>query len=259
MRAWIFAACWAVGALGGFAQSDTTFRFQPIAPMSIASKIIPSPQISIITPNIVAPKLNNYTPPEPLKLDYKFSQLSDSLKSTPELSVKPQVYRAANEFDFRGNPFSRNWSAGGEVLRLDQNLSLIGSGSYTAYPALGNIGTGSLGLQAKPIDRLTLGVGANVVKYHMGRSAWNDFGLYVNGSYQLTDALSVNAFGQYYFDQRYHSVGGMGYMQNAVYGGTLGYKFSDSFSLAVGAQRYYDAYTHTWRTVPIVEIGRAHV
>lgn len=252
MRAWIFAACWAVGALGGFAQSDTTFRFQSIAPMSIASKIIPSPQISIITPNIVAPKLNNYTPPEPLKLDYKFSQLSDSLKSTPELSVKPQVYRAASEFDFRGNPFSRDWSAGGEVLRLDQNLSLIGSGSYTAYPALGNIGTGSLGLQAKPIDRLTLGVGANVVKYHMGRSAWNDFGLYVNGSYQLTDALSVNAFGQYYFDQRYHSVGGMGLMQNAVYGGTLGYKFSDSFSLAVGAQRYYDAYTHTWRTVPIV-------
>ncbi|MDY4901096.1 MAG: hypothetical protein SO194_09905, partial [Sodaliphilus sp.] len=46
--------------------------------------------------------------------------------------------------------------------------------------------------------------------------------------------------------------GGMGLMQNAVYGGTLGYKFSDSFSLAVGAQRYYDAYTHTWRTVPIV-------
>ena len=106
MRAWIFAACWAVGALGGFAQSDTTFRFQPIVPMSIAPKIIPSPQISIITPNIVAPKLNNYTPPEPLKLDYKFSQLSDSLKSTPELSVKPQVYRAASEFDFRGNPFT---------------------------------------------------------------------------------------------------------------------------------------------------------
>lgn len=104
MRAWIFAACWAVGALGGFAQSDTTFRFQPIVPMSIASKIIPSPQISIITPNIVAPKLNNYTPPEPLKLDYKFSQLSDSLKSTPELSVKPQVYRAASEFDFREIP-----------------------------------------------------------------------------------------------------------------------------------------------------------
>lgn len=107
-RTLIFAIGVMAGALGGFAQSDTTFRFQPIAPKSIASKIIPSPQVSIITPNIVAPKLNNYTPPEPLKLDYKFSQLSDSLKSTPELSVKPQVYRAANEFDFRGNPFSRN-------------------------------------------------------------------------------------------------------------------------------------------------------
>ena len=33
MRAWIFAACLVAGALGGFAQSDTTFRFQPIVPM----------------------------------------------------------------------------------------------------------------------------------------------------------------------------------------------------------------------------------
>ena len=30
MRAWIFAACLVAGALGGFTQSDTTFRFQPI-------------------------------------------------------------------------------------------------------------------------------------------------------------------------------------------------------------------------------------
>ena len=97
MRAWIFAACLAAGALGGFAQSDTTFRFQPIVPMSIASKIIPSPQISIITPNIVAPKLNNYTPPEPLKLDYKFSQLSDSLKCIvpPMSSTSGEIPSAA--------------------------------------------------------------------------------------------------------------------------------------------------------------------
>lgn len=242
-----------VMALGAFAQSDTALRFKLALPSAVKVKAdFLQPQFTIITPNIVAPKLNNYLPPEPLKFDYKFSHLSDTLKTTPELSVVPQVFRQQQRFDFVGNPYGRDWSAGGEVLRLADGLSVMGSGSYTSYPALGNIGTASLGFQASPTERLTLGLGANGVKYHMGRSAWNDFGLYLNGSYQLTERLSVNAFGQYYFNKRFHSVGAMGYMQNAVYGGSVNYKFSDSFSLALGAQRYYDAYTHTWKTVPIV-------
>ncbi len=240
-------------ALGAFAQTDTSMRFKPTLPPSVAMKVVGAyPQFSIMMPNIVSPKLNNYLPPEPLKLSNKLSDLPDSLKTAPELSVKPLVYRSESKFDFRGNPFVHDWSAGGEVLRLADGLSVVGSGSYTALPALGTMGTGSLGFRATPTERFTLGFGASGVKYHMGRSAWNDFGLYLNGSYKLTDRLSVNAFGQYYFDKRFHSVAAMGYMQSAVYGGSLDYQFSDSFSLAVGAQRYYDAYTHTWKTVPIV-------
>lgn len=253
LRRIILVASALVLALGASAQTDTTLRFKMALPASVAMKVAPlRPQFSIIMPNIVAPKLHNYIPPEPLKLDYKVASMADSLKTTPELSVKPQVFRAENQFHFTGNPFASDWSAGGEVLRLADGLSVVGSGSYTALPALGTMGTGSLGFLAAPTDRLTIGMGASGVKYHMGRSAWNDFGLYLNGSYKLTDRLSVNAFGQYYFDKRFHTVAAMGYMQSVVYGGTLDYKFSDSFSMAVGAQRYYDAYTHTWKTVPIV-------
>lgn len=252
-RVAIFVATMAGFALGALAQSDTALRFNPTPiPNVVGADKLLKPQFSIITPNIVAPSLSNYLAPEPLQFDNKLSLLPDSLKATPELSVTPQVYRPENRYNFRGNPFSRDWSAGGELMRIDDNLSLVGSGSYTTYPALGNIGTGSLGLYATPTDRLSIGLGANAVKYHMGRSAWNDYGLYVNGSFKLTDRLSVNAFGQYYFDKRYHSVGAMGYMQSAVYGGSFDYKFSDKFSLALGAQRYYDPYTRTWKTVPIV-------
>lgn len=239
-------------ALSAQGQLDSTLGIKPI-PTAIESRFGSlKPKFSIVAPNIAMPRLNNYVQPEPLKLDYKFSTLSDSLKTAPELSASAQVYPQESKFDFSGNPFSRDWSASGEVLKLSERVSLVGSGSRTTYPALGNIATGSLGFQLMPTGRLTVGMGVSGVKYHMGRSAWNDYGLYVEGAYQLTDRLSVNAFGQYYFNQRYHSVGAMGYMATGVYGGYFDYKFSDKFGLGLGAQRYYDAYTGRWRTVPIV-------
>ena len=240
----------AAGALSASAQSDSLLRIT-FKPPVVESAML-RPQFAAIMPNIVAPSLSNYSPPEPLQIFDRHSMLPDSLKSAPELSIAPQVYPSENEFDFRANPFSRDWSAGGEIVRLAPNLSVVGSGSRTSYPGLGNIATGSIGFQANATDRLTIGLGANAVKYHMGRSAWNDYGFYLQGSYQITDRLSIDAFGQYYFDKRYHSVAGMGLMQSAVYGGSMNYRFSDTFSLALGAQRYYDAYTRTWKTVPIV-------
>ncbi|MDO4510480.1 MAG: hypothetical protein Q4B68_01510 [Bacteroidales bacterium] len=240
------------GALGGFAQSDSAFRFAPEPVKVVGQGSALKPQLSIIAPDIITPKMSNYTPPEPLRLSNKLSLLPDSLKTVPDLSINPQVMPTQTTFDFRGNPFSRDWSAGGEIVRLTPQVSVVGSGSRTSLPALGNIGTATLGFRIMPTDRLTVAMGASGVKYHMGRSAWNDYGLYLNGSYRLSERLSVNAFGQYYFDQRYHSVAGMGYMQSAVYGGSLNYEFSDDFSLAVGAQRYFDPYTRTWKTVPIL-------
>ena len=218
-----------------------------------SSKSLSKPEFSTISPNIVTPTLNNYIPPEPVKLNYKFSDLPDSIKAMPEISTNYVPIHLENTYNFHGNPYSSDWSASGEILKLAPNLSLVGSGSRTSYPALGNMATGSVGLSATFDERLTFGLGLSGVKYHMGRSAWNDYGFYGNASYQLTDRWSLNAFGQYYLEPRYHSMASMGYMQNAVFGGTVGYKFSDSFRLDVGAQRYYDPYSHTWKTLPIVQ------
>ena len=45
----------------------------------------------------------------------------------------------------------------------------------------------------------------------------------------------------------------MPFMAGSSYGGTLGWRASDSFSLDMGARRIYDPYTGTWRTLPIVQ------
>ena len=86
----------------------------------------------------------------------------------------------------------------------------------------------------------------------MGREAWNSYGVWGQASWKLSDVFTLNAFGQYYTNQQFHSVASMPFLQDTRYGGTLVIKMSDHFSLDVGAQRYYDVYTGRWRTVPIV-------
>ena len=102
-------------------------------------------------------------------------------------------------------------------------------------------------------DRFQFTAGATGSKYHFDRNAWNDFGLFGNASFRLNDHLSLNAFGQYYGNQRFHSVAAMPFIGSTSYGGTLGWKASDNFSLDMGARRIYDPYTGQWRTLPVVQ------
>jgi len=74
-----------------------------------------------------------------------------------------------------------------------------------------------------------------------------------HASFRLNERLSLNAFGQYYINQQYHSVAAMPFLGSSSYGGTLGWRASDHFSLDVGARRLYDPYTGRWRTLPVVQ------
>lgn len=232
---------------------------KPGAPEIIVPKIsyqspLTTPVIGTsIHPDVLTPIRNNYYAPEPLKIDSRFRSLADSLGFTSSgMTVRGYYMPARQAYDFRMNPFARDYSVNGEIMRLGEG-TLGGSSSHTTYPALGNVASASLWI-TQPIDeRWQLTAGVTGMKYHMGRDVWNDFGISGRASYSLTDRISLNAFGQYYLNQRYHSIAGMSYMQNSSYGATVGYKFSDKFSLDVGAQRYYDVYAGQWRTIPVVQ------
>lgn len=209
------------------------------------------PKITLTSPNILSPINNNFTPPEPLKTDFKISNMSDSLKTLPEISTNYKPIRLRSGYNFELNPYSNDFSVSGIIAPLGEGL-LLGSSSYTTLPGLGTTGAATLSVMGTIDDRLTLTAGVSGVKYHIDRSAWNDYGITGQASYKLNDRLSLNAFGQYYIDQRYHSMPAMSYLQNANYGSTLGIKVSDKLGLDVGFQRYYDPYSHTWRTLPIL-------
>ena len=240
----------ALAALIGVAQENQGIKLQ-----FDQSKI--SPQFTIPEmPTVITPATNikptfnaNLPSAADLKLDYN-THLTDSLAIyQQDWNFSPAPLP---RFRYDTNPYSRDWSSGGVITRVG-NAYLTGAGSHTTYPGMGNMASASVAFTMPMGDRFQFTAGVTGSKYHFDRSAWNDYGVFGNASFRLNDRFSLNAFGQYYVNQQYHSIAAMPFLGSSSYGGTLGWRASDDFSLDVGARRIYDPYTGRWRTLPIVQ------
>lgn len=173
-----------------------------------------------------------------------YGQWSDSLQLGMDWTdMTPAPY------DFKANPYGRDLSTSGSLGTGRWHLT--GSSAFTSFPALGNLGSASVGLETTVGNRLTLSAGLTGMKYHMGRDAWNDYGFYATGSWRVSNQVSVNVFGQFYRRDRYHSMAGMAYMPASGYGLTSTVQFLNDFEVEMGFRRYHDPYSGTWRTAPV--------
>lgn len=237
-------------ALNGAAQENQPLRLQ-----FDQSKI--SPQFTMPElPTAISPATNikptfnaNLPTAADLHLDYQ-SHLADSLATYQQDWIQRPA--ALPQFRYDTNPYGRDWSSGGVIARVGGGY-LTGAGSYTTYLGLGNMASASVALTMPMGDRFQVTAGLTGTKYHFDNNAWNDYGFFGNASFRLSDRFSLNAFGQYYVNQQFHSVASMPFLGSSSYGGTLGWRASDSFSLDVGARRIYDPYTGRWHTLPIVQ------
>lgn len=242
----------ALVALAGLAQENQTVRLH--FDQSKISPYFTMPELpAVITPSTnIKPSFNADLPTHvDLNLNNRFDGVADSL------AVYQQDWRAGYgvdlpRFRYDTSPYSRDWSSGGVITRLGAGY-LTGSGSHTTYLGMGNMASASVAYTMPVGDRFQFTAGVTGSKYHFDRLAWNDYGVFGNASFRLNDRLSLNAFGQYYVNQGFHSVAAMPFMGSSSYGGTLGWRASDSFSLDVGARRIYDPYTGRWRTLPVVQ------
>ena len=241
-----------LAALVGVAQENQGIKLQ-----FDQSKISPQftqPELpSVITPatNIKPTFKANLPTAADLKLDYTKSGLADSL-AIYQQDWRDERLTALPHFRFDTNPYSRDWSTGGVITRVG-NGYLTGASSHTTYLGMGNTTSASVAYTLPIGNRFQLTAGLTGNKYHFDRNAWNDYGAFGNASFRLNDHLSLNAFGQYYANQQFHSVAAMPFLGSSSYGGTLGWRASDNFSLDVGARRIYDPYTGRWRTLPVVQ------
>lgn len=238
-------------ALAGAAQESHSLKLQ-FDQSKISPKFTQPELPTTISPATnIKPTFNaNLPTAADLHLDYH-STLSDSL-AIYQQDWHNNRLTALPQFRYDTNPYSRDWSTGGVITRVGGGY-LTGSSSHTTYPGMGNMASASVAYTMPLGDRFQVTAGLTGSKYHFDRSAWNDFGVYGNASFMLNDRLSLNAFGQYYLDQRYHSVATMPFLGASSYGGTLGWRASDNFSLDMGVRRVFDPYTGTWRTLPVVQ------
>lgn len=247
---WVLSISLAMVCLFGAAQENQTMKLQ-----FDQSKI--SPQFTMPElPGLVMPATNvrptfnaNLPTAADLKLDYQ-SNLSDSL------AIYQQQWRSnapsLPRFHYDTNPYGRDWSSGGVITRVGGGY-LAGAGSHTTYPGMGDMASASVALTMPMGDRFQVTAGVTGSKYHFDHNAWNDYGFFANASFRLNERLSLNAFGQHYINQQFHSVATMPFLGSSSYGGTLGWRVSNNFSLDVGARRIFDPYTGTWRTLPVVQ------
>lgn len=240
----------AMVALVGVAQENQAMKLQ--FDQSVISPQFTMPEM----PAVVMPATNlkptfnaNLPTAADLHLDHR-NQYADSL------AIYQQQWRTTSpslpRFSYDTNPYSRDWSSGGVITRVGGGY-LTGSGSHTTYPGMGDMASASVAFTMPMGDRFQLTTGVTGSKYHFDRDAWNDYGVFANASFRLNNRFSLNAFGQHYVNQQYHSVAAMPFLGSSSYGGTLGWRASDNFSLDVGARRIYDPYTRTWRTLPVVQ------
>ena len=238
-------------ALAGVAQENQAVKLR--FDQSVISPQFTRPELpGRITPATnIRPTFNaNLPTAADLKLDYN-STFADSLAAY-QLDWRDNRINAMPHFRYDTNPYSRDWETGGVITRLGGGY-LTGSGGHHTYLGMGDMASASVAFTMPMGERFQVTAGVTGSKYHFDRAAWNDYGVFGNASFRLSDRFSLNAFGQYYVNQRFHSVAAMPFLGSSSYGGTLGWKASDDFSLDVGARRIYDPYTGRWRTLPIVQ------
>ena len=241
----------ALAALVGVAQENQGIKLQFDQSKISPQFTKPEMPATVMPAANIKPTFNaNLPTAADLKLDFNISRLSDSLAIYQQdwHTTAPSLPR----FSYSTDPYSRDWSSSGVITRLGGGY-LTGAGSHTTYPGMGNTATASVAYTMPVGDRLQVTAGVTGSKYHFDRAAWNDYGVFGNASFRLSDRFSLNAFGQHYVNQRYHSVASMPLLGNSSYGGTLGWRASDLFSLDMGVRRIFDPYTGQWRTLPVVQ------
>ncbi len=233
-------------ALCVMAQENVTTPIKPGTQPSTPPTLQPS------TPTWSTPSVTpGYTKPETPTLDLTPKDLADSIAAFNAESSSGYTQPSDSKYNFEMDPYSRNYSRSG-VMMTKWGGYLAGGSSFSAMPALGNIGKASLQWVQPLGERLTVSVGASGTKYHFDNQAWNDYSVFASARYRLSDHFALKAWGSYYFNPLYHSMGAMPYIGSSNYGASLDMKMNETLGLELGAQRYYDPLSGRWITVPVI-------
>lgn len=178
--------------------------------------------------------------------------LGDSLKLTPP--VLPPTLTAADMMGMNtAKGFSEQSAHGAAALKLWKNAYLGFEGSTYHLPGLMNTETGIVALH-QDWGRWHFTAMAVANKYWMPwqRTLSTQYGIGGTVGYDLSEAVTLHAFGYYYATQMQVGPAFSPYMNTTSFGGFADVRFSKTLGTHVGVQRYMNPMNGKWTTEPIV-------
>jgi hypothetical protein len=142
---------------------------------------------------------------------------------------------------------------GAAGIALWRGATLGFYGATDQKPGLMTTEMGSVMLH-QDLGRWHITASGNVNKYWM---PWQhmlstQYGLGATVAYQLSDVVTLNAFGYYYANQLTVGPAMSPYVNSSTYGGYADIRFSKTFGTNLGVRRYVNPMTGKWDTEPIV-------
>ena len=137
--------------------------------------------------------------------------------------------------------------------QLWDGTSVIVYGSNYLMLGLMDFQTSSLSLH-QDFGRLQLSASATANKYWMPMQStlYTQYGFGGTIGYDLSDAVSLHAFGYYYAHNPLVGPAFSPYVSTTSYGGYADIRFSDRFGSNIGVRRYINPMSGQWTTSPIV-------
>lgn len=228
------------------AQETTGSIINPLPPTIVSPSIHqPDMRFRLTTPALTMPNM---------------SLLSDSTAHSHRagnsfyepIAVPPVEYPREEAYSWHGNVYSHDFSRSGAIKTWDGGF-ILGASSYRTMPGLATIGAASIGV-TQNLGNWTLSTGISAEKYNFPHSNYNNFGLNASATFHVNSNVSFSAFGNYSTNAIFNSMASMPYISQSVYGGYMTLITNNQkWGVDLGAQRYYDPYSHRWITVPIVQ------
>lgn len=142
---------------------------------------------------------------------------------------------------------------GGTGFALWKGASLGFFGATDQKPGLMTTETGMMTLNQN-LGRWHFTASSTVNKYWMPwqHTLSTQYGFGGTVGYQLSNAVSLNAFGYYYANQLTVGPAMSPYVNSTTYGGYADIRFNKTFGTNLGVRRYVNPMTGKWTTEPIV-------
>jgi len=181
------------------------------------------------------------------------SQLSRDSLSLAVPPVPPSLSNMNTQGIINSKGFTEQLSQGGTAFRLWKGAYVGFYGSNYHLPGLMNTTTGTMAFH-QDYGRWHFTASAEANKYWMPwqRSLSTQYGFGGMVGYDLSDAISLHAFGYYYANQMLVGPAMSPYMNNTTFGGFADVRFSSLFGSKLGVRRYVNPMSGKWETEPII-------